>query len=177
MIETQWAKILPAPDGTAWRVKTLRKLTPVENRGSHHIFIYAEKNGSDIRGDSLAVRWGWEGMDEPPHVAFLNKPSNEPATNIPMMPRMIVWFEICDLLGVPSDRVIGLHTDYPDEAQPSDGMGGNTLYHHSFEVRMALDAEDTAPPGDVLTGLVDVKAQLHQALNQVDGLIQMVGEL
>lgn len=177
MIEPQWAAIKPAPPGAAWRMTTLRHLAPAENRGKHHAYISAERNGSDVRGDNLAVRWGWEAMEGPPQVAFLNKPSNEPATNIPIQPGMVVWLEISDLSGVPSDRVIGLRTDYPDEPLPPDGLGGNTLYHHSFEVRFSFDAVGGAAPGDLLTGLTEIREQLGQMINRVDALIQVAGGL
>ena len=177
MVELQWGQIKPAPPGTAWRLKLLDKLPPEQNRGKHHAYITAVQNGRDVRGNSLAVRWGWEGMDAPPQVAFLDKPAGEPATNIPIMKGMRIWLEVSDLQGIPSDRISGLHTDYPDEAMPSDGLGGNTRFHHSFNIVFEIDVQSNTPPGDVLAGLVDVKAQLRQALNQVDNLIQMVGGL
>lgn len=177
MIEPQWAQIRSAAPGTAWRVGVLRKLAPAENRGKHHAFISAEKNGRDVRGDSLAVRWGWEGMEGPPQVAFLNKPSNEPATNIPILSNMKIWLELSDLLGVPSDRVVGLHTGYPDEPLPADGLGGNTLFHHSFEIRFSFEDADGAGPGDLLVGLTDLRGQLGEMVNRLDGLIQLAGGL
>ena len=45
---------------------------------------------------------------------------------------------IVDPAGFPSDTVCGLHTNYPDEPLPADGLGGNTLYHHSFALVFQL---------------------------------------
>lgn len=122
-----------AAGGWYWQAVRVHHLTPEENNGNHHIYI-------DLRDPALGAshplggrvygaqaRVTWTGGEQ---IAIIEKPLNEPGTNVPM------WqWQVCALLALglpdaelPSDRVTGLQTGHPDEAP------GNTLFHHSFEV-------------------------------------------
>jgi hypothetical protein len=129
------------PDGTLyWQAVLVHHLAPEENHGSHHIFLDAlDEQGARIVGAQGRITW--EGGE---HVVTVDKPVHEPGTNFPM------WkWQLCtvEMLGLPSDRVTGLHTGHPDE---TPGVG-NTLFHHSFAVTFqrgikGRQAEPGAPP-------------------------------
>ena len=55
----------------------------------------------------------------------MDKPLSEPGTNFPLWPGQICSVEA---LGLPSDRVFGIHNDHPDEDS------GNRRFQHSFLV-------------------------------------------
>jgi hypothetical protein len=104
-----------------WKVIKVHHVTPEENNRLHHIFIDAlDEKGERLYGTKLRVTWQ-SGEGE----AVIDKPLSEPGTNIPMWKKQVCAVEVMDL---PSDRVVNLHTAHPDEGE------GNTLYHHSFEI-------------------------------------------
>lgn len=111
------------PGTLYWQVVRVHHLTPEENHGNHHIYLDAlDEAGERIMGAQARVTW--EGGEQ---VITVDKPANEPGANFPM------WkWQICqvEMLGLPSDRVVNLHTGHPDEPPGT----GNTLFHHSFHV-------------------------------------------
>jgi hypothetical protein len=114
-----------------WQVVNIHHLTPAENGGNHHIYLDAYDGsatgqyGARVNGGRL--RATWDGGEQ---VVTIDKPANEPGTNVPMWKWQVCAVECLGLPGqeLPSDRVTGLHTGHPDEAP------GNTLFHHSFHV-------------------------------------------
>jgi hypothetical protein len=129
--------ILPAavaPGAWYWQAVRVHHLTSEENGGNHHLYLDILDPATAPDPGSLGgrvfgarARIPWEGGEQ---IVTIDKPLNEPGTNIPM------WkWQVCDAiaLGLPgeelvSDRVTGMHTGHPDEA------AGNTLFHHSFSV-------------------------------------------
>lgn len=140
-------EIVPAdiPPGTHyWRVIRVHHLTSEENHGNHHIFLDALDEGGDRVFDAQAMV-SWDGGQQ---SVAVDKPLSEPGANFPM------WkWQVCrvEMLGLPSDQVVNLHTAHADEP-PGDG---NTLFHHSFQldfqraVKGAL-AEPTLPADKLL---------------------------
>jgi hypothetical protein len=125
---------IAAPGAWYWQAVRVHHLTPEENSGSHHIYLdildpaTAPDPGSmGGRVFGARARITWDGGEQ---IVTIDKPLNEPGTNLPM------WkWQVCDAiaLGLPgeelvSDRVTGMHTGHPDEA------AGNTLFHHSFSL-------------------------------------------
>lgn len=105
-----------------WKVTKVHHLTPKENEGKHHIFVdILDEEGKRIYGAKVKVTW--QGGGEA--LATVDKPLNEPGTNFPLWKHQVCNLEV---IGLPSERVMGLHTKHPDEAP------GNTLFHHSFMV-------------------------------------------
>ena len=136
------------PQGTAyWRAVRVHHLDPEENEGRHHIFLdMLDEAGGRVPGGLVRVRSG--GLE---HVVVLNKLAGEPGANHP------TWKgEVCSVsaLGLPSetldsDRVVGIHTNHPDE------LSGNTRFHHSFLVIFQRTTFTTPSERDsVLEGLV-----------------------
>jgi len=134
------------PVGEAfWKAVRVHHLTPEENHGNHHIFIdVLDEEGQRIYGAQVKVTWpGGE------QVLTVDKPPNEPGTNFP------VWRgQVCSVeaLGLPSDKVTGIHTGHPDEGP------GNTLFHHSFLVvfqRTVKTGEEEEPIQSVIQGTVE----------------------
>jgi len=123
-----------APGAWYWQAVRVHHLTPAENSGNHHLYLDILDPATAPDPGSLGgrvygarARITWEGGEQ---IVTIDKPLNEPGTNLPM------WkWQVCDAiaLGLPgeeliSDRVTGMHTGHPDEAV------GNTLFHHSFSV-------------------------------------------
>lgn len=131
MFERYGVSVVGVPSAT-WKVKSVRKLTPDENKGKHHVYINVlDENGNRIIDSNLKIGWGWEGQrqDEnaPPYLLDKNE---QYAANVPIWRGQIisVWVE-----GEPSDIVKGMHTSHPAEIG-SDGKAGSDYGHHSFEV-------------------------------------------
>jgi len=126
------------PPGTAyWKVVKAYHLTGAENGGNHN--IYADVLRADgTRWYGAQVRQLWPGGDA---LAVVEKPPEEPGTNVPMWISGVYGIEA---VGMPSDRVVGLHTKHPDEES------GNTTGHHSFMVvfqeTVATGGAPPAPP-------------------------------
>lgn len=122
-----------APGSWYWQAVRVHHLTPEENNGNHHIFIDLRDPALDA-GDPYGgrvygaqVRVTWDGGEQ---ITTIDKPLNEPGTNVPMWRWQVCAVQALGLpeAGLPSDRVTGLQTGHPDEAP------GNTLFHHSFEI-------------------------------------------
>lgn len=134
-----------------WRLIGVHHLTPEENRGGHGVYIdVVDEAGEPLRDASLRVQWGWEGQREheaaPPKA--LDKPINEPATNVDLYLGQRLWVEIAGD-GLPSDRVTNLHSKHADEVGP-DGELWNSVGHHSFylvfqRTRVTMDSAETRP--------------------------------
>lgn len=120
---------------TYWRAVRVHHLTPDENHGNHHIFLDAlDEAGRRVYGARARVTW--EGGEQ---VVTIDKPLNEPGANFPM------WkWQVCavEMLGLPSDRVLNLHTAHPDEPPGT----GNTLFHHSFHIDFRRSVKTTPQP-------------------------------
>ena len=124
--------VVPAWGAPAWRVLRVRRLSPTENNGKHHVFVKVlAPDGSRDRNPALRLGWGWENrrIDENAPPVPLDKPDVGELGhgNVPINAhqKIVVWIEGD---GLPSDRVLGLRTDFPDEAP------GNTWGHYSYEV-------------------------------------------
>ncbi len=124
----------PAPGTWYWQAVRVHHLTPEENGGNHHIYIDmldpelgggSNSMGERVFGGRARVTW-----NDGEQLVVVDKPLNEPGTNLPMWKWQVCAAEALGLPGreLPSDRVTGLHTGHPDEAV------GNTLFHHSFSV-------------------------------------------
>ena len=124
--------IATAPGQTYWKVIGIHHLTPDENRDRHNAFIVAlDEAGHRVKDGSLRVGWIWEGKtDGPADPKRLDKPDDEPATDVPIEKNMTVtlWLE-----GAGScERVAGIHTRHEDEVGP--GGGRNSRFHHSYYI-------------------------------------------
>ena len=123
--ESYGVSIEPADVGlgeTYWRVVRVHHLTPEENVGNSHICMdLIGEYGEPIIGASVRVTW--EGGQE--DMITEERGPEEPCASFAMWKGQICGAQVVDL---PSDRVLNLHTEHPDEAE------GNTLYHHSFHI-------------------------------------------
>jgi hypothetical protein len=126
-----------------WQCIKVHHLTPAENSGNHNLFAdVLNASGQRINGAKVQMMW----PDGRTATAVIDKPANEPGTNMPLWKADVV--DAC-VLGEPmkSDVVTGLSTNHPDEppARPG-GDKGNTLYHHSFLCVWQLATASGAPP-------------------------------
>ncbi len=150
--------IVPAtvsPGAWYWQAVRVHHLTPEENGGNHHIYLDILDPATAPDPGTLGgrvfgarARITWEGGEQ---IVTIDKPLNEPGTNLPM------WkWQVCDAvaLGLPgeeltSDRVTGMHTGHPDEAT------GNTLFHHSFSVTfLKVRTPDVVYTDSVIYGVI-----------------------
>jgi len=146
---------IPAPGSWYWQAVRVHHLTPEENGGNHHLYLdlYDPSQGGDgssygkrVYGGRLRVTW-----DGGEQIVTIDKPANEPGTNLPMWRWQVCALEALGLPGeeLPSDRVTGLHTGHPDEAP------GNTLFHHSFSVTFVkVKAPDVVYSDSVFFGFL-----------------------
>jgi len=129
------AAVAPAKPAVEWQLVTARRLTPCENRGKHHIFVTVQDAAgnpldgviivqsasgnfgqvmdrmvSGAKGPGQAEFTMWKGAE---YAVFIANGDGSPAS---------------------TDFAQGLHSAFTDEANCSDGGGGNTLFHNSFEV-------------------------------------------
>jgi hypothetical protein len=120
---------------TYWRVIGVHHLTPEENQGNHHVYVEAlDEHGQRVPDMGVRLRWGWEGQrpDQQITPTPFDKPANEPAANLPVFSGQKIWIEVMGH-GLPSDKVVNLHTDHPDEPAAT-GEVWNSKHHHSFYV-------------------------------------------
>ncbi len=120
-----------------WKVIKVHHLSPVENHGNHNVYVdLLDENGQRIYGAKARMTWqGGEGE------ATIDKPENEPGTNFPLWKHQVTTVEG---VGLPSDKVVNLHSGHPDEPGPPEW--GNTLFHHSFYVVFQRKIKDGEPP-------------------------------
>ena len=124
-----------AAGASYWRVIGVHHLSPEENRGDHHVYVEVlDEQGRRVKPANLAVHWTWEGRqpDQVAKPAALEKPDNEPLSNVPIARGAVldVWLAGD---GLPSDVVGGLRANHDDEPGPGDNKW-NTRGHHSFYV-------------------------------------------
>ncbi len=119
-VQVEQAKVSPGEQ--YWAVERVHHLTPEENHGNHHIFFEVlDELGERIRGARVKV--SWEGGGE--EIVPLESAGGRYAGNFPMWKHQVCSVE---MVGMPSDRVLNIHTAHPDEGE------GNTMFHHSFAV-------------------------------------------
>lgn len=130
-----------------WKVIKVHHLSPVENHGNHNVYVdLLDEDGKRIYGAKVLMTWqGGQGE------ATIDKPENEPGTNFPLWKHQVGTVEG---VGLPSDKVVNLHSGHPDE--PGPPAWGNTLFHHSFYVvfQRAIKDDGLPPENSVIQGTV-----------------------
>jgi hypothetical protein len=118
-----------------WRLVSARRLSACENRGKHNIFVKVlDAAGNPVDGvlvvqsnngnpgnilDRMTTGFKGPGLAEfvmwklAEYSVFVANPDGSPAS---------------------TDFAQPLHSNFVDEENCSDGGGGNTLFHNSFEV-------------------------------------------
>jgi len=131
------AAAAPAPTKPAvqFKLTEMRRQTPCENKGKHNIFIKVvdaagapvdgvilvqtpagqpgnvlDKMVSGVKGPGLAEFVMWKGAE---YAVYVSQDGVNPAS---------------------SDIAQPVHPNFADEAQCSEGGGGNTLFHNSFSL-------------------------------------------
>lgn len=137
-----------------WKAIKVHHLTPEENNGQLHIFLdVLKENGTRYYGANVQGWWGAANNEQV--IATVDKPPNEPGTNIVLSNIRQVTSVACLADGYDSDVVAGMHTNHPDEG-PVTGWGhsGNAVGHHSFLVEFMLvtktaeeETEEPTEPG------------------------------
>lgn len=149
--ERYGVRLAPATAGageTYWQAASVRHLLPEENRGRHNVYVdVLDGAGQRLRNPALRIGWTWEGRQphEPADPKPLDKPENEPAGNVDIFrgQHTEVWIQGD---GLPSDHVLNLHSDHPDEPGPG-GELWNSIGHHSFHVVFQRTRKETGENG------------------------------
>ena len=117
----------PVEPGQAfWKVERVRHLSPQENRARHALFVdCVDEAGDRVVGAEVRVAWAEESR-----LLALTEEAGPLGVEVPMDKGLEYTVE---MVGLPSERVAGLHTDHPDEPAP-DLLPGNARYHHSFAI-------------------------------------------
>jgi hypothetical protein len=132
--DTPTPTLTPTPD-VDFRVKSIRQLTPCENRGKHHIFVKVEDmNGQGIDGVPLRIQWapGADGHILAPTETKTNLKGELEPGRIDFA--MFKGNYTVEVQGGTSEIAGPVTPDYgTNEACGEDGQA-NSLYHISFEV-------------------------------------------
>ena len=153
--------------GSRWRVRSVRKLSPEENRGKHNVYVDVWRNGSCIRSlSAIGICYGWQ--DTPAQTVRLDKPMSEPGTNFPIYLGANYWVKVVDVDGNQSETVTGLTCDLPDEPMPADGLGGNARGHHSWMVEFEWAEQEPQPQAGLLDEVYAIADQLMAALAKIE---------
>jgi hypothetical protein len=135
------------PGEKYWQAFCVHHLTPEECRGKHNLFVdVLDEKGQ--RNREAKVRMTLQNGQ-----TFINKtdkPEGEPGTNFPIWKGNICSVEA---LGLPSDKVVNIHTDHPDEPM-ADGSLGSTRFHHSFLVCFKPAIRGAVSAKSVIQGMV-----------------------
>lgn len=130
--------IIPAGPGTAWRCIGAYHLKPTENMRGHNCYIEVlDEAGNRTRQPQIAfTRW----IDAAIELRKLDKPNDEPATNIDIYKGDTITLRVADAF--PSDSVGNIHTRWSDEGVNAQ----NAVGHHSFYVVYQLQRRGTVTP-------------------------------
>ncbi len=113
----------PAAGTYYYKIISVHHLTGSENNGNHNFYMdVLDEDGNRIYGAILNVL----NVDSTSTSATIDKPADEPGTNVPLWKNDLVSAWVSGSL--LSDVVSGISTQHADEES------GNTLYHHSFYV-------------------------------------------
>ncbi len=124
-----------------WKVIGIHHLLPLENMSNHHAYLEAlDEDGKRVKNPPAWAGWTWEGRqpNERADPILLDKPDNEPASNIAIFSKPKQVVSVC-MKGLSrdsndkSDQVVNIHCQHPDEPSP-DGKLFNSWGHHSFYV-------------------------------------------
>lgn len=161
--------------GPAWRCIGVFHLAPDQNRGKHNCFVEVlDEKGN--RDRSPVIHWTTY-MGNPTQIAKLDKPDNEPATDIAVEKSYTVTLSVSGG-GLPSDSVGNIHTRHNDEGV------GNTFGHHSYYIvfqrqgsAVITPPDPVDPPvdGDELAQLRAENAKLRAAITNALAALGSVG--
>ena len=119
-----------------WKIVDAYHLSGQQNRGNHHLFLdVLNADGTRRMGARLNLYFAGRTA-----LVTIDKPVNEPGTNVPMFRGNYYDIEAADL---PSDKAIHFNTEWPDEE------GGNENGHHSFMVIFQETVAGTATTGSI----------------------------
>jgi CRP-like cAMP-binding protein len=132
--DTPTPTLTPTPD-VDFRVKSIRQLTPCENRGKHHIFVKVEDtNGQGIDGVPLRIQWapGADGHILTPTETKTNLKGDLEPGRIDFA--MFKGNYTVEVQGGTSEIAGPVTPDYGTNEACGEDVQANSLYHISFEV-------------------------------------------
>lgn len=158
--------------GPHWRVKTVRHLSPSENRGKHHLYVdVMDSYGLRVFDDRLRIAWLTHEGDSAADYTRLDKPDSPIELgdgNVGLSTSMTLTAWIHD--GVfQSERVTGIHTRHPDERGPA-GQLWNSYGHHSFYVCFERIEGAVLPPTDPPAD-ADLTARVERLERTMAGMV------
>ncbi len=132
--ETPTPEATPTP-AVDFVLKSVRQLTPCENRGKHHIFVHVmDANGQGINGVPVKIQWAatadgfvvtkteskqnLQGSVEPGHIDFA----------------MFKGSYLVEVQGGTSQIASGITPDFGTNETCGDDTNANSLFHISFQV-------------------------------------------
>lgn len=127
----QGVAIVPGASGVGYRVRGIHRLTSQENMGKHSIFVEVRPRGGELLASDRSGHTS---------TAKFDKPSNEPATNIPLWGGQEVSVMVHHP-GFVSDVVTGLSSSWGDIEPP-----GVTWGHVSYFIYYERVDDRTLPP-------------------------------
>lgn len=166
---------VPSSNGVCWKLMSATHLLPSENLGRHNVYVsVVDDMGNRVTDANLRIGWSWEGRrdDEPAPPLPLDKRDGEPPGNLPLFSpgmKASVWITGD---GNPSDKVVNLHTNHPDELGPG-GEVWNSVGHHSFNlifqrVKKAIGPPVTPPPDEKPAKIIIITAP-DMTITMLDG--------
>jgi hypothetical protein len=124
----------PAPS-VEWRLVSARRLSACENRGKHNIFVKVLDAAGNPADGVLVVQAnnGNPGNILDSMISGIKGPGQAEFVMWKLAEYMVF---IANPDGTPASTEFAqpVHSNFADEETCSDGQGGNTLFHNSFEI-------------------------------------------
>lgn len=136
------APVEPPTPSVKYSLIEMRRLTPCENRGKHNIFVRV----IDPAGNGVNGLWAVQAAANNAGQIMDNRQTEDKdywvlerqagRTDFAMFKgaEYMVFISEDGTNPANSDVALPLHSNFTDEANCSDGGGGNTLFHNSFSV-------------------------------------------
>ncbi len=128
------AAAAPAPS-VEWRLVSARRLSACENRGKHNIFVKVlDAAGNPIDGVMVVQANNGNPGDILDRMPSGTKGAGQAEFIMWKLAEYMVFIANPDGSPASTDFAQPIHSNFVDEENCSDGGGGNTLFHNSFEV-------------------------------------------
>lgn len=129
------AKAPAAAPAVEWRVASSRRMTACENKGNHNIFINVlDAAGNPLDGVVLIQTSDGNPGDILDRTVSGTKGPGKAEFTMWKGAYYMVFVSGGDGSPASTEMAQGLTSSFTDESECSDGGGGNTLFHNSFEV-------------------------------------------
>ena len=124
-----------AAPSVEWRLVSARRLSACENKGNHNIYVKVlDAAGNPVDGVLVVQANRGNPGDVLDRMPSGSKGPGQAEFLMWKMAEYVVFVANPDGSPASTEFAEPLHSNFTDEEMCSDGGGGNTLFHNSFEV-------------------------------------------